>query len=150
MVQYLREMSLAIEDEARGLRIAALREARNLTQVQLSRKLGVNSQTVSRWEGGSKMSAKNLDKLIKYFGVSAEFILEGTAGAAVVTYAAFDEYKAWLDQHPDELAALPPGALENIRTFRLSISNEYEPTLQSYMVLHSFMVGLKKRKRGRA
>ena len=150
MVQYLREMSLGEIDEARGLRIAALREARNLTQVQLCRKIGVNSQTISRWERGDKISPKNFDKLVKFLGASAEFILDGTAGAAVVTYAAFDEYKAWLDQNPDELAALPPGALENIRTFRLSLSNEYEPTLQSYMVLHSFMVGLKKRKRGRS
>jgi transcriptional regulator with XRE-family HTH domain len=143
-------MSLAIEDTERGKRIAALREARGLTQAKLAAKLGVNSQTISRWERGAKLTPKNCDKLVKFFSVSSEFIVEGTAGSAVVTYPAFAEYEAWLEKHPDELEALPPGALENIRTFRLTVANEYEPTLQSYMVLHSFMVGLKKRKRGRS
>jgi transcriptional regulator with XRE-family HTH domain len=143
-------MSLAIVDEERGKRIAALREARDLVQVQLATKLGVNPQTISRWERGAKFKAINLDKLVKFFNVSPEFIVEGTASNTVVTYPAFAEYEAWLEKHPDEKDALPPGALENIRTFRLTIANDYEPTLQSYMVLHSFMVGLKKRKRGRS
>jgi transcriptional regulator with XRE-family HTH domain len=149
MVQYSREMTLAETDPARGRRIAQLREARNLTQDQLAKQLGVYSTTVSRWERGGVIKPKNFDKLLRTLNAKADFVLVGAAEEAVVTYPAFDEYKAWLDKHPEESAALPKGALENIRTFRLTIGSDYEPTFSSYMTLHNFMVGLKRRKRSR-
>ena len=149
MVQYLREMTLAERDPARGQRIAALREAHKLTQVELAEQVGVDAGTISRWERGGKILPQNFDKLLHVLDAKQDFVLTGAADEAAVTYPAFEEYKAWLEKHPEEMAALPKGAVENIRTFRLTISSEYEPTLQSYMVLHGFMVGLKKRKRGR-
>ena len=38
-----------------AMRIKSLREAANLTQVQLADKLGVLSTTVSNWETGAKL-----------------------------------------------------------------------------------------------
>lgn len=127
-----------------------LREAHKLTQAKAAILLGVDSGTVSRWERGGIITPKNLDRLCEAYGTDPDYVVSGSDAEAFETYAAFNEYKAWLDKHPEELSALPEGALENIRTFRLRLSGDYEPNLQSYMVLHSFMVGLKRKKRGRS
>jgi transcriptional regulator with XRE-family HTH domain len=149
LVQYRRGMSLAKNDPARGERLKALREARKLTQIKAALKIGVDPGTVSRWERGGIILPKNLDKLCEVYETNADFVVYGTDAESVETYPAFAEYMAWLEKHPEELAALPEGALENIRTFRLRLAQDYEPNLQNYMVLHGFMTGLKRKKRSR-
>jgi transcriptional regulator with XRE-family HTH domain len=157
MVQYRRTMTLAKEDVPRGERIKALRERykvrdgrKKLTQASLAQKLGVDSGTVSRWELGKVISIKNIEKLASFFSVDPGFIAYGHDADAVATYPAFQQYQAWLDEHPEELEALPEGGLETIRTFPLKVPSDYEPNLQNYMVLHSFMTGLRRKKRGRS
>jgi len=148
-MQYLREMSLAIEDPARGQRIAALREAHNLTQAALATKIGVSTGTLSRWERGDKMLPANCDKLAKQLNVTPNFIIGGKEDESVGTFEAFEAYQDWLNDHPDEFDAMPPGAFENIKRFQLAISPERAPTLQDYLALHALMVAIMRKKRSR-
>lgn len=149
MVQYRRRMSLDKNDASRGARLKALRAARKLTQRRVAAHLGVDVGTVSRWEIGRVLPMKTLERLAGFYGVDPQLIIFGDKDDGFETYPAFAEYKAWLDKHPEKLAALPEGALETIRTLPLRVPKEYEPDLQSYMILHSFMEGLKKKKRSR-
>lgn len=149
-------MNLANEDPSRGLRIRALRETykpakargnrKRFTQADLARAIGVDSGTVSRWELGRKITPKNVEKLAAFFSVDFAFIADGPEGD-VATYPAFNEYRAWLEDHPEEMEALPEGGLETIRTLTLKVPADYEPGIQNYMVLHSFFTGLKRKKR---
>ena len=59
-----------------GDRIKELRNAQNLTQVQLADKLGVSKQTVSNWENGNiPPSIDMLLVLTNYFHCTADFLL---------------------------------------------------------------------------
>lgn len=140
-------MSLAKRDRERGRRIAALRIAANLVQKELADALGVDTQSVSRWERGGRMKPANLDKVVAFFNVTAELILTGDSKkpVVVVTYPAFTEYLNWLEQFPDERAELPRGAIESIKAFRFT--SDYEPTLGDYIALHNLMKSFAKRKR---
>ncbi len=59
-----------------GERIRQLRNAHNISQVQLADKLGVSKQSVSNWENGNIMpSIEMLVKISKLFGVSTDYLL---------------------------------------------------------------------------
>lgn len=57
--------------------IKKLRTAHNLSQVQLSEKLGVSKQTVSNWENNNILpSVDMLIRISRFFSVSTDFLLE--------------------------------------------------------------------------
>lgn len=60
-----------------GEQIETLRKARNLTQVELSKKFGVTKQTVSNWENNNiAPSIDMLCKLALFFGCTTDFLLD--------------------------------------------------------------------------
>lgn len=61
-----------------GKRIRSLRRGNDLTQLELSNKLNINMDHLSRIETGSKgMSIDLLIEISEYFSVSADYILFG-------------------------------------------------------------------------
>ncbi len=59
-----------------GLRINELRTARNWSQVELSKRLGVTKQTISNWENEYiQPSIEMLVRLAEVFRVSTDFLL---------------------------------------------------------------------------
>ena len=59
--------------------IKELRVEHNMTQSQLAKQLNISQDTVSLWERGkSQPDVENLKKLMKIFGVSADFLLGET------------------------------------------------------------------------
>jgi transcriptional regulator with XRE-family HTH domain len=65
--------------ETIGDRIRVLREAREWTQDQLAKRLGVSRASVSQWERGETKNIKNLTflKLVGELGTTAEYLLFG-------------------------------------------------------------------------
>lgn len=60
-----------------GERISSLRNARNISQVELARQLHVSKQTVSNWENNNILpSVEMLMKLSEYFSISTDYLLE--------------------------------------------------------------------------
>jgi len=58
------------------LRLKELRNANNLSQAQLARKLGISKSAVNAWEMGiSKPHIEYLAELSRVYGVSADYIL---------------------------------------------------------------------------
>ena len=59
-----------------GEQIKKLREARNLSQVQLAKELNISKQSVSNWENENILpSIEMLMALSNYFSVSTDFLL---------------------------------------------------------------------------
>lgn len=59
-----------------GARVAALRNAQGITQVQLASALGVSQQTVNAYETGARrVPVSALPTLAKYLGVSLEELI---------------------------------------------------------------------------
>ena len=57
-------------------KIRELRIAKNISQVELGRLLGVTNQSVSNWENNNILpSIEMLRKLATFFSVSADFLL---------------------------------------------------------------------------
>ncbi len=57
-------------------RIKELRTGLNISQVELSKKLGVSKQCISNWENDNiQPSIDMLIKLSKFFGVSTDYLL---------------------------------------------------------------------------
>ncbi len=60
-----------------GHRISELRLARNWSQVELGKRLGVAKQTVSNWENDNiQPSIEMLIRLSRLFGVTTDYLLE--------------------------------------------------------------------------
>ena len=60
-------------------RIRQLREAKNLTQVQLAAKLSVTKQSVSNWENNYiQPSVEMVMAIADVFGVTVDYLLERT------------------------------------------------------------------------
>ena len=60
-----------------GENIKKLREARNLSQVDLAKALSVSKQSLSNWENGiTKPSVKMLMKIARYFSVTPDYLLD--------------------------------------------------------------------------
>lgn len=56
--------------------IINLRESRNWSQAELSRRLGVNKSIMNRIESGErKVSSEELNKLAEIFGVTTDYLL---------------------------------------------------------------------------
>ena len=61
-----------------GKRMKALRESKNLTQMQLAELLDITNQAVSKWE--SEQSTPDIEKIIimsELFEVTTDYILKG-------------------------------------------------------------------------
>lgn len=57
-------------------RIRLLRQARNMSQVELASRLGVTKQSVSNWENDNiQPSIEMLTKLAAFFSVSTDYML---------------------------------------------------------------------------
>lgn len=60
-----------------GERIKTLRTARNLSQVELAKKLNVSKQSVSNWENNNILPSIDLiKKLAAFFSCSTDYLLE--------------------------------------------------------------------------
>lgn len=58
------------------LKIKELREGKGLSQKQLAETIGVNHRTISHYENGrSEPTLETVEKLCKYFEVSADYFL---------------------------------------------------------------------------
>jgi len=76
-------MTISTEEKAffaqLGARVAELRKAQNITQVQLAETLGVSQQTVNAYEvGRRRMPVSSVPALAKLFGVSVEELMGST------------------------------------------------------------------------
>lgn len=61
------------------MRIKMLREAKKITQMQLSMDLSISQNTLSRYETGTREADYDtLIKLANYFDVSIDYLLERT------------------------------------------------------------------------
>lgn len=60
-----------------GNRLRALREAKQLTQSDVAKAIGVKRTTVTRWEGGTSNPKNALEKLANFYNVSMEYINNG-------------------------------------------------------------------------
>lgn len=95
-----------------GRRIATLREAKGLTQDDLTYALGLGAGTVSRWERGARWPhASQLKKLRDFFGVSIDHIV---AGDEPVPFEETAEWFAFLETPYGKLAR-ERGWLEEIK-----------------------------------
>lgn len=60
-------------------RIKALRSSKKWTQAELAKKLNVSQQTIGSWEvGRAEPNSEALISLAKLFGVSTDYLLNGT------------------------------------------------------------------------
>lgn len=76
---------MAISKTARqafGKRVASLRDERELTQVELGKKIGVTGTCVWNWEGGNTFPrSPALSKLAQALGTSVEYLSSGIGSA---------------------------------------------------------------------
>lgn len=77
LMHSLADLQMALEDKARGQRIAQLRKrTRGLTQQQVALDLKVGYRTVQSWESGAVVPEwPNIEAMAKYFKVRPEEIL---------------------------------------------------------------------------
>lgn len=60
-------------------KLAALRERKGLSQMELAEEMDISRQAVSRWEVGSAVpSVENLKQLSRLYGVSVDVLLDET------------------------------------------------------------------------
>lgn len=53
-----------------------LREEKELSQEELSKKLGIHQKTISRWERGIQLpNIESLEVLARFFGVTAGYLI---------------------------------------------------------------------------
>lgn len=93
----------------RGDRLAKLREAQNLNQVDLSRLLGLGENQIWRYENGeSEPRADVLMKIAQYFRVSADYLLGISDYPIPYTGELSDEEKSAIDawRRGDKYAAI--------------------------------------------
>ena len=67
-----------IDNRTVGKTIAALRQARGMTQQQLAAAMNVSHQAVSKWENGAALpDIQTLMELTQLFGITVEQLLSG-------------------------------------------------------------------------
>jgi len=66
-------------------RIQQLRKARGMSQEEMGERVGVSRQAVSKWESGQSVpDVEHIVALAELFGVTTDYLLTGTGGAANV------------------------------------------------------------------
>lgn len=146
LVQHRRAMKASLKaDPKRGERLKGLRERAGLTQQKLAEKLGVEKSTVSRWEGGHVFPRDNIRKLCDIFDVEPAYISFGVeASDGVETYPAFDDFTMWLADSP-YAKITAKWMVEALRTLRVRLPADVEPTLEVYKHLHQAMLAMSRR-----
>ncbi|WP_412522086.1 S24 family peptidase [Shewanella algae] len=80
-----------------GERAKERRKLSKLTQIQLGKKVGVSSVTISQWESGdTSPKGKNLHKLAEALGCAPEYLLYGMAERSAESEAKWaGEFEPW-------------------------------------------------------
>ncbi len=87
-------------------RIRLLRQARNMSQVELAKRLGVTKQSVSNWENDNiQPSIEMLVKLAAIFSVSTDYMLGLESGEYLDVSGLPREVIAHIRQLVDDLRA---------------------------------------------
>ena len=87
-------------------RIRLLRQARNMSQVELAKRLGVTKQSVSNWENDNiQPSIEMLVKLAAIFSVSTDYVLGLESGEYLDVSGLPREVIAHIRQLVDDLRA---------------------------------------------
>lgn len=87
-------------------RIRLLRQARNMSQVELANRLGVTKQSVSNWENDNiQPSIEMLMKLASVFSVSTDYMLGIESGEYLDVSDLSQEVIAHIRQIIDDLRA---------------------------------------------
>ena len=93
-----------MELEQFGIRISQCRQNRNMTQEELSRRLGVTPQALSKWERGQSMpDLSMLTELCSVLEVSADYLLGRQEGQNVT-----EDNNAWEEIWKNLRGNLPP------------------------------------------
>ena len=87
-------------------RIQLLRQARNMSQVELAKRLGITKQSVSNWENDNiQPSIEMLVKLAAIFSVSTDYVLGLESGEYLDVSGLPREVIAHIRQLVDDLRA---------------------------------------------
>lgn len=87
-------------------RIRLLRQSRNISQVELARRLNVTKQSVSNWENDNiQPSIEMLLKLAELFAVSTDYLLDRDEGKYLDVSDLSDDVVAHLRQLIEDLRA---------------------------------------------
>lgn len=89
-----------------GQQIRMLREARNISQVELGKRLGISKQSVCNWENDNvQPSVEMLVRLASLFSVSTDYLLGFEPGEYIDVTGLSDEMIAHLRQIAEALKA---------------------------------------------
>lgn len=95
-----------------GARISRLRKEKDITQMELSEKLGISYQAVSNWERGISMpDISKLPELARVFSVSIDEIIGDEPGSKVVVEVIRDNLEEYVRNNTigmDEILNLGP------------------------------------------
>lgn len=95
--------------ERTGAKIAELRKANNMTQMELADRLGISFQAVSNWERGNSMpDISKLPELAKIFSVSIDELLGEEA--PLINSAADGKLEEYLDENTVSVEELTQAA----------------------------------------
>jgi transcriptional regulator with XRE-family HTH domain len=96
-----------------GRRIVQARKEKNMTQVELARKIGVSQRSAQAYENGEVIPYRQLKKLSRALGRPQEWILHGEDGDGAGT-GAVSEGLASLERKVDDLTRLLNGLVDKI------------------------------------
>ena len=89
-----------------GQQIRMLREARNISQVELGKRLGISKQSVCNWENDNvQPSVEMLVRLASLFSVSTDYLLGFEPGEYIDVTGLPDEVIAHVRQIVEDLKA---------------------------------------------
>ena len=152
-----------------GARIAALRQARDLSQRQLAEAIKCHKNSVSKWEGEKPIDkVGNVIELAKFFGVSTDYLLcltdvparaDTPAPDKPITAAgrAFDELARQIAQKdPDALLLFAKpfseaelemltGAFRAVAAHRAEVAREVEAARATVPIANDPALGVAKR-----
>jgi transcriptional regulator with XRE-family HTH domain len=91
-----------------GARIAALRKARNITQVQLAQKLGISQQTLQSYEcGRRRVPVSAMPAVAQHLEVSLDELFDAPSQTATKRAAAKRGPAPKWQQQMEQIATLP-------------------------------------------
>lgn len=56
--------------------VKAFRQARNMTQTDLAKQVGISKSTISRIEDGNEAKFENLHKIARFFGIKVDDLIQ--------------------------------------------------------------------------
>lgn len=113
-----------------------LMKSHNLTAYQISKETGVAQSTLSDWKKGkSKPKTDKLQKIADYFGVSVDYLMNGSAPEPKQGY--------YLN---DETAAIAQEIFEN-KELRMLFDASRNATPEDLIAVRDVMLALKRKER---